>query len=89
VEFGFLRDTIGTSDSALSKQVSALAAAGHVTVSRTRGPGARRTQVALTPSGRQAFRRHAAALERIAATALGAQRHPAQPREEVQNRSHG
>ncbi|MCR6489878.1 transcriptional regulator [Amycolatopsis sp. OK19-0408] len=89
VDFGFLRDTIGTSDSALSKQISALAEAGHVDVTKSRGQGARRTQVALTPSGREAFRRHAAALERIAAVARGAQRHHATEPEQVQNREHG
>jgi DNA-binding MarR family transcriptional regulator len=69
VEFGFLRDTVGTSDSALSKQVSALAAAGYVSVRKGRDRGVRRTHVALTREGRRAFERHAAALERIVATA--------------------
>ena len=65
VEFGFLRDTIGTSDSALSKQVSALADAGYVEVHKSREPHGRRTRVRLTAQGRAAFREHAAALERI------------------------
>ena len=68
-DFGFLRDAAETSDSALSKQVSALADAGYVTVEKSRSQGVRRTQVALTQAGRRAFRRHAAALERIAALA--------------------
>jgi DNA-binding MarR family transcriptional regulator len=71
VEFGFLRDTIGTSDSALSKQVSALANAGYVSVRKEQERGVRRTYVQLTPEGRQAFERHAAALERIVAVARG------------------
>ena len=69
VEFGFLRDTIATSDSALSKQVSALANAGYVAVRKERDLGTRRTYVRLTAQGRQAFQRHAAALSRIVAAA--------------------
>ncbi|ETK32360.1 MarR family transcriptional regulator [Microbispora sp. ATCC PTA-5024] len=69
VDFGFLRDTIGTSDSALSKQLSALAEAGYVTLRKDQQSRARRTYVQLTPQGRHAFQRHAAALERIVAAA--------------------
>ncbi|HEY7488478.1 MAG TPA: transcriptional regulator [Streptosporangiaceae bacterium] len=69
VEFGFLRDTIETSDSALSKQVSALANAGYVAVRKGRDNGVRRTHVRLTRQGREAFQRHAAALEQIVAVA--------------------
>ncbi|MFI6316643.1 winged helix-turn-helix domain-containing protein [Nonomuraea sp. NPDC050556] len=69
VDFAFLRDTIGTSDSALSKQVSALAEAGYVAVRKDQDKRARRTYVQLTTAGRQAFVRHAAALQRIVAAA--------------------
>lgn len=69
VEFGFLRDSIDTSDSALSKQITALSEAGYVTVHKSRAPTGRRMLVRLTPEGRQAFQRHATALERITATA--------------------
>jgi DNA-binding MarR family transcriptional regulator len=69
VEFGFLKSSIGTSDSALSKQVSALAAAGYVAVRKGQEKRGRRTYVRLTPEGLRAFRRHAAALERIVALA--------------------
>jgi DNA-binding MarR family transcriptional regulator len=69
VEFGFVRDTVGTSDSALSKQISALAGAGYVEVRKGRDGGARRTHVRLTRTGRGAFERHAAALDRIVAAA--------------------
>lgn len=82
VEFGFLRDTIGTSDSALSKQISALANAGYVTVRKGRENGTRRTHVRLTPHGRQAFQRHAATLERIVAAAHGPTERSAQDDEE-------
>lgn len=71
VDFGFLRDTIGTSDSALSKHLSALAGAGYVSLHKSRDQGVRRTYVTLTAEGRRAFQRHAAALERIVATARG------------------
>ncbi|MFB7176068.1 winged helix-turn-helix domain-containing protein [Streptomyces sp. NPDC056254] len=75
VEFGFVRDAVGTSDSALSKQVAALAEAGYVEVRKTRNPTGRHTHLRLTPRGRQALQRHASALERIVAAA----RHPLQP----------
>ncbi|MEU0744271.1 transcriptional regulator [Streptomyces sp. NPDC006134] len=71
-EFGFIRDSVGTSDSALSKQLSALAAEGYVEVRKQVGASTRRTLARLTPKGRKAFARHAAALERIAATARAA-----------------
>ena len=68
-DFRFLREAIGTSDSALSKQLSALAAQGYVELRKEKGLGVRRTVARLTSQGRTAFRRHAAALERIAAAA--------------------
>ncbi|MFD8145359.1 winged helix-turn-helix domain-containing protein [Streptomyces sp. NPDC059708] len=69
VDFGFVRDTVGTSDSALSKQVTALTDAGYVEVRKTRSRTGRLMHLRLTPQGRQAFQRHAAALERIVAAA--------------------
>ncbi|MBE1490687.1 transcriptional regulator [Plantactinospora soyae] len=69
VDFSFLRDTIGTSDSALSKHVSALAEAGYVNVRKDQQRRARRTSVQLTAHGRHAFQRHAAALQQIVAAA--------------------
>ncbi|GAA1183569.1 winged helix-turn-helix domain-containing protein [Pseudonocardia alaniniphila] len=72
VDFSFLRDTIGTSDSALSKHVSALVEAGYVTVRKDQQSRARRTSVQLTPQGRHAFQQHAAALEHIVAAARAA-----------------
>lgn len=68
-DFGFIRDTVDTSDSALSKQLSALAAKGYVDLRKQKTPGAQRTLVRLSPLGREAFGRHALALERIAASA--------------------
>jgi DNA-binding MarR family transcriptional regulator len=69
VEFAFLRESLQTSDSALSKHLSALAGAGYVAVRKEREDGVRRTRAQLTPAGREAFRRHAAALERLVAAA--------------------
>lgn len=72
-EFGFLRDAIPTSDSALSKHLSSLAAKGYIEVRKDKRVGGRRTLVRLTTDGRQAFQGHAAALERIVATARAPQ----------------
>ncbi|MEE6259827.1 transcriptional regulator [Plantactinospora sonchi] len=70
VEFGYLRDQLGLSDSALSKHISALGAAGYVAVHKeNRGRGVRRTWLALTDAGQTAFDGHVAALDRIVARA--------------------
>ncbi|WP_231627020.1 transcriptional regulator [Streptomyces apocyni] len=52
VEFGFVRDAVGTSDSALSKQVAALADAGYVEVCKTRNRTGCHTHLRLTAHGR-------------------------------------
>jgi DNA-binding MarR family transcriptional regulator len=69
VDFAFLRDALATSDSALSKHLSALVNAGYVAVRKEREDGVRRTRARLTAEGRQAFRGHATALERLVAAA--------------------
>ncbi|MGM7670332.1 transcriptional regulator [Microbacterium sp. A93] len=61
-EFATLRDLLETSDSALSKQVTALADAGYVTQRRAVRAGKSRVWVQLTDAGRRAFRAHVAAL---------------------------
>ncbi|GAB3457338.1 transcriptional regulator [Kineococcus endophyticus] len=73
VTFSFLRDTIGTSDSALSKQVAALEQAGYVEVRKERAVAAlrRQTSVRLTAVGREAFEAYLATLERLVARARG------------------
>jgi DNA-binding transcriptional ArsR family regulator len=64
-EFGFVRDSLRLSDSALSKQLSTLEQAGYVTVNKT-GAGRRsRTHVRLSPRGRDAFNGHVAALQKL------------------------
>ena len=70
VLFSFLRDTIGTSDSALSKQLSALEDAGYVESHKDRA-ARRRTSVRLTGQGRAAFEAYLAELESLVARARG------------------
>ncbi|MGO2519172.1 MAG: transcriptional regulator [Microbacterium sp.] len=66
-EFATLRDLLKTSDSALSKQVAALADAGYVSQRRAVRAGKSRVWVKLTDSGRRSFRAHVAALSALTA----------------------
>jgi DNA-binding MarR family transcriptional regulator len=66
VEFGYLRDQLSLSDSALSKQLSTLEEAGYVAVDRS---VRRRVRARLTRNGRAAFQGHVAALRVIVSTA--------------------
>ena len=66
-EFSFVRDALGLSDSALSKQLSTLHEAGYVTLERTTGERGRRVRARLTRSGRGAFEGHIEAINQIAA----------------------
>ena len=70
VLFSFLRDTIDTSDSALSKQLSALEDAGYIESHKDRA-ARRRTSVRLTDEGRAAFDTYLANLESLVARARG------------------
>jgi len=70
-DFAFVRDSVGTSDSALSKQISLLAEAGYVTVRKTGAGRTRRTRLQLSAAGRKAFTQHAAALRQIIVAAEG------------------
>ena len=65
-DFGYIRDQLGLSDSALSKQLSTLEQADYVTVDRS---VRRRVRARLTTDGRAAFQGHVAALQAIVATA--------------------
>lgn len=57
-DFGFLRRHLAVSDSDLSKQASALEAAGYLTVTKDgRGRGGT-TTFKITKEGRRAFERH-------------------------------
>lgn len=65
VTFQFLKERLGIADSDLSKQMSALEAAGYVAVHKSgRGRGAS-TSFKLTRAGRTAYRAHRAALQAL------------------------
>ncbi|MEV0902124.1 transcriptional regulator [Actinoplanes sp. NPDC049802] len=66
VEFSYLREATGLSDSALSKQLTSLQEAGYVEVRRT----GRRATARLTTEGRRALNEHAAALRALLGAAL-------------------
>jgi len=64
-DFKYIRDELGLSDSALSKQLSTLESAGYVEI-RKQFVGKRpRTSASLSTAGRHAFEQHVAALQRI------------------------
>ncbi|WP_426245310.1 transcriptional regulator [Nocardioides sp. LHG3406-4] len=64
-DFAFLRQHLGVSDSDLSKQASALEAAGYVTITKSgRGRGAV-TAYKATKAGRHAYEQHRAALRAL------------------------
>ena len=65
-EFGFVRDTVELSDSALSKQASILEQAGFVKAKKGYVGKFPRTWLSLTAAGRRAFDAHLAALAAIA-----------------------
>jgi DNA-binding MarR family transcriptional regulator len=68
-DFSFVRDRLGLSDSALSKQFSILEDAGYVSIERLVTNRRRRVRVGLTPLGRTAFEGHVAALQSVIAVA--------------------
>jgi DNA-binding MarR family transcriptional regulator len=76
-DFGYIRDQLALSDSALSKQLSTLEQAGYVTVDRSIR---RRVRARLTTDGRAAFQGHVAALQAIVATANAPSTGPADDR---------
>ena len=65
IDFSFVRDQLGLSDSALSKQLTTLEEAGYVTTDRPLSNRRRRVRARLTDEGRQAFAGHVAALRAI------------------------
>lgn len=65
-EFGFVRDTVQITDSALSKQVGVLEQAGYVEAKKGYVGKRPRTWLRITPSGRTAFAEHLATLREIA-----------------------
>lgn len=64
-EFSYLKDRLGLSDSALSKQLSTLEAAGYVSTERPVSGRRRTVRARLTDIGRDAFTGHVAALRAI------------------------
>jgi DNA-binding MarR family transcriptional regulator len=64
-DFAFVRDQLGLSDSALSKQLSTLEDAGYVTIERPLSDRRRRVRARLTPLGRKRFDGHVTALQSI------------------------
>jgi DNA-binding MarR family transcriptional regulator len=69
-DFTFLRDELGLSDSALSKQLSTLEEAGYLAIERRVSNRRRRVRARLTPAGREAFEGHVAALRAIVGPAV-------------------
>jgi DNA-binding MarR family transcriptional regulator len=70
-DFAFVRDELGLSDSALSKQLSTLDEAGYVAIERPVSERRRRVRARLTPLGRSRFASHVAALRGIIAASPG------------------
>jgi DNA-binding MarR family transcriptional regulator len=69
VEFAFIRDQLGVSDSALSKQLSTLEEAGYLHIERPVSDHRRRVHARLTATARAAFDGHVAALRAIVGSA--------------------
>lgn len=68
-EFRFIRDNLGLSDSALSKQLSTLEEAGYVEIKKGFVGKRPRTSARLTRRGRAAFVAHVRALQELVAPA--------------------
>ncbi|MFI1381939.1 transcriptional regulator [Embleya sp. NPDC020886] len=64
-EFAFLKEQLGLSESALSKQLATLEEAGYVATERRPSGGRRKVRARLTTAGRDAFDGHVAALQAI------------------------
>lgn len=75
-EFAFLKDRLGLSDSALSKQLTTLEEAGYVTTERRLSGSRRKVRARLTGAGRDAFDGHIAALREIVADAAASSESP-------------
>lgn len=64
-EFTFLRDSLGLSDSALSKQLATLEDAGYVHTERRLDGNRHKVRARLSDTGHEAFAGHVAALQEI------------------------
>lgn len=68
IDFATLRETLGISESSLSKHVKYLSDAGYLTVEKKPNGRRTRTWLSLTETGRNAYRGHLAELRRIIGT---------------------
>jgi DNA-binding transcriptional ArsR family regulator len=66
-DFKFIRDEVGLSDSALSKQLTTLEEAGYLEIRKGFVGKRPRTSARLSSGGRAAFEMHVAALQQIVA----------------------
>lgn len=66
-EFSRLRELTSTSDSVMSKHLSALADAGFLKLTKATANGRQRTWASVTSTGRKTFESHIATLQRIIA----------------------
>jgi DNA-binding MarR family transcriptional regulator len=66
-DFKYIRDELGLSDSALSKQLSTLETAGYVEIRKSFVGKRPRTSASLSKTGRRAFEQHVTALQQIIA----------------------
>jgi DNA-binding MarR family transcriptional regulator len=71
-DFAFVREQLGLSDSALSKQLATLEDAGYIAIERPLSEHRRRVRARLTPLGRARYTGHVAALREIIAAAPSA-----------------
>jgi DNA-binding MarR family transcriptional regulator len=65
VEFGTVRDTIGISDSLLSRYITVLENAGYIKVRKGFVAKRPRTWLAITTKGKRAFQNHLEVLQKI------------------------
>lgn len=65
-EFAMIRDSLGVSDSVVSKHLKQLEDAGYIRLRKQASDGRQRTWAAFTPAGRRAFAAHVAELTRLA-----------------------
>jgi DNA-binding MarR family transcriptional regulator len=68
-EFATVRDTVGVSDSVLSKHLKQMEDAGYVRLSKASLDGRVRTRLAMTKVGRRAFAAHVKALQALVSVA--------------------
>jgi DNA-binding MarR family transcriptional regulator len=69
IDFAFVRDRLGLSDSALSKQLTTLEEAGYIVIERPVSNRRRRVRARLSDTGRAALEGHVAALRAVIASA--------------------